>query len=62
MKDYEKIPVRDIEGLKALDAQLKEGLNDTIKHYQEGLITYEEASRLIYEGFKKYKKELVKCF
>lgn len=59
MKNFEKIPVRDIEGLKALDVQLKEAVDDTIKHYQAGLITYEETARLIYEGFKRYKKELL---
>ena len=61
-KDYSRIPVKDLEGLKALDLQLKEGLNDTFKHYQAGLITSQEASHLIYLAYKNYKKEYVKCF
>ena len=55
-------PVKDIEVLKKLDLQLKSSLEDTIKYYQTGLITAEEASRLIYEGFKQYKKQSIKCF
>ena len=61
-KDYSKIPVKDLEGLKALDLQLKEGLNDTIEHYKAGLITSQEACHLIYLAYKKYLKEYIKCF
>lgn len=61
-KDYSKIPVKDLEGLKALDLQLKEGLNDTIKHYQAGLITSQEACHLIYKTYSKYKRLYMKCF
>lgn len=55
-------PIKDIESLKKLDLQLKSSLEDTIKYYQTALITAEEASRLIYEGFKQYKKQYIKCF
>lgn len=62
IKDYSNKPVKDLKGLHACELQLKEALNDTIKHYQEGLITCEEASRLIYQGYSNYLKAYVKCF
>ena len=62
MKDYSNKPVKDLKGLQACELQLKEALNDTIKHYQDGLITCEEASRLISHGYSNYLKAYVKCF